>query len=325
VSEAVANRTVPSGPGVLRHEGLASVLALPIVLGDRGIELGDEVGFPVRHVDVLAARRQFRQIDRDHGLPRAQVLVELHGIGRFRDRVDLERNQTDVEVVEVLRHRRVRLLTEQRHVGQRLERGDVDAEDTAKQDEMVLRPRAGDRDHQVEVEPIGDGPVVAHDGMRLARQQRVGPVPGRIELEVGGVARQHHRASERRPLLFEPRGRHDQQIAGAHELRFGLDDGRLDALEVLPLVHAVVKDGPLPALTGGQREVGPGGNHHEAHGRGDVVGVPQATERGQERGAGIAGNVLAVDIGHAGRAKLDFEDILGQLANPGRVSGPSKP
>jgi hypothetical protein len=107
---------------VLGGERLAPRDQRAVILPDRRVQLREEVLLAFRQIEIVAIGLQFREPDRDDGLAGAEVLIELDRVGRLRDRVDLERNQTDIEVIEVLRHRLVWLLPEKPHVGQRLQR-----------------------------------------------------------------------------------------------------------------------------------------------------------------------------------------------------------
>ena len=79
------------------------------------------------------------------------------------------------------------LLAQQMHVGERGELRYIDAMHLSDEDERILRAGPREVGDQFQIEPIGDGSVVANDGLGNIGEQ-IGGTRGSEEFEVRAVA-----------------------------------------------------------------------------------------------------------------------------------------
>ncbi len=216
-------------------------------------------------------------------------------------------------------HQLVRLLSQHAHIGQGSQFTDIHVKDAAQENKGVIWAIFGDIGHQFDVEPFGDGTIIADHGMIDLGQHLIGAIPLAVELVVGGVARQYHRAIGLAPGIVQTLAGHHQQVAFLDQHLFRVQNGALDEREIIPLVHAVIDDLPAPARARLQRGLTPRGDHHVTDGLFDVIGVAQLVQRGQDRFGQIAFHRLAVDVGRALHRDHDLVDVFLELAyyNPG--------
>ena len=213
-------------------------------LGERGVELREELLVPARQIRQRRVRQELGQRGGDDGLAAVEVLVELDRVGRLGDVVDEERDDADVEVPEEPGHLGVRPLAEQTHVRKPRERREIHVEVPAGQHDRRLGVAPGDLLQERHIHPRRQRAVVADDRMANGAEYVVLAVGRAIVLGIDAVLRQDEVARGPIPLLPQTVGRHDRRIGGAHQGRFARQDLLPEARKVRPLVHAVVDHAP---------------------------------------------------------------------------------
>ncbi len=179
------------------------------------------------------------QVHRHHGLSGGQVLIDLDRVGGHRQRNDLERQDADIEAVQVVWQLGVSHLTGHRHIGHAIKFRSGAVGVAPYQHHQVIRVGQGNRLHQAGVEPFGDGAVVADHPAALC----VPEDPARRiakEPELAAVADQRSGARLVTHCVLQPLRSHHHQVRVPYQQRFGDNDVGTIVGETAVVVHAIV-------------------------------------------------------------------------------------
>ena len=283
-----------------------------------------------REVEDLRVTPKVLEVGRDHGPAAEAVLVELHRVHGLRQVVDQERDQAHVEAPQQGRHLLVGPVSQEPHVGQRLEERNIDVEASSRQHEGRLRESQGDFLEKRDIHPGGDRPEVAEDRAGDVLEQSA-------RSEAGVVVRQVHATLNEQgfPRRFSPSGGQplrgdDRDVRRFHEGGLRRSHRRPHPRERGPVVHAVVEDEPAetPAQPLGERR--PEGKMHEADRAGDFLRLRQRDQGLLEPLQVLLCELRVVDSRPREGVRDDFRDVLRQGAQPpgllmrGRKAGQRK-
>src|SRR5262245_16546195 len=110
--------------------------------------------------DEVSVHLDFLEWNRDNWLSCAQILVELHRIYGVRHLVELERNETDIEMPEQRRHVPVRAQAEELYVRHPIETAQIGNKNIAGEDELPCAIARRELRKQIEIEPFRDRSVI---------------------------------------------------------------------------------------------------------------------------------------------------------------------
>ena len=111
-------------------------------------------------MDDIRIITQFVQIGCHNRLSGAEILEQLDRIGSLRQGSFLERDDGNVECVQILGQNAIRLLSQQSDIGQGFQRFQVGIKGTPNQHKQPVGTRQRQFPHESSIEPVRNSPVI---------------------------------------------------------------------------------------------------------------------------------------------------------------------